>query len=461
MSTRSVLDDVRGVERWKATGPHARPSKIAVLRIEPSQLEDVTWHLPPSKSHTIRWTLMGAGGGGTCRLIGADGSGRDARAMHRMVQQLGGRIETDEGDWIIQGVGASGFTRPPSVLHAGNSGTAFRLIAATVATMAAPVMVDGDRNLRERGFHVLRGVLDSAGVQVSHGIEGEELPILLHGPPSLSEVHVDVQRSSQPLSALLIASPWFPHPIEVHQQGVAVSRRHMRLTAEIVAACGGPLHDLDQSTLILSPFDVEPPAQIQIPSDASMLPFAMLAASLHDITVHVPGFVRDEHALGHDLILDHTSHLALSVVVDASGVTICSTDTEDETVTIDIRDANDLITPLAALMAISGGGRILGAAHARWKESDRIHRTVQMLAGFGLHIEAQEDGLIIHPSDLKPPSNLIDTYGDHRLQMTAVLLASKVGGDVIGAGLHEVADPSALERLERAGARIESKLIQP
>ena len=84
-----------------------------------------------------------------------------------------------------------------------------------------------------------------------------------------------------------------------------------------------------------------------------------------------------------------------------------------------------------------------------------------MLAGFGMHIEAQEDGLIIHPSDLKPPSNLIDTYGDHRLQMTAVLLASKVGGDVIGAGLHEVADPSALERLERAGARIESKLIQP
>ena len=235
MSTRSVLDDVRGVERWKATGPHARPSKIAVLRIEPSQLEDVTWHLPPSKSHTIRWTLMGAGGGGACRLIGADGSGRDARAMHRMVQQLGGRIETDGGDWIIHGVGASGFTRPPSVLHAGNSGTAFRLIAPTVATMAAPVMVDGDRNLRERGFHVLRGVLDSAGVRVSHGIEGEELPILLHGPPSLSEVHVDVQRSSQPLSALLIASPRFPHPIEVHQQGVAVSRRHMRLTAEIVA----------------------------------------------------------------------------------------------------------------------------------------------------------------------------------------------------------------------------------
>ena len=89
--------------------------KIAVLSIEPSQLEDVTWHLPPSKSHAIRWTLMGAGGGGTCRLIGADGSGRDARAMHRMVQQLGGRIETEEGDWIIHGVGASGFTRPPSV----------------------------------------------------------------------------------------------------------------------------------------------------------------------------------------------------------------------------------------------------------------------------------------------------------------------------------------------------------
>ena len=39
--------------------------------------------------------------------------------------------------------------------------------------------------------------------------------------------------------------------------------------------------------------------------------------------------------------------------------------------------------------------------------------------------------------------------------MTAVLLASKTGGDVIGQTLHHVADETFLQRLEDAGVGIE------
>ena len=46
----------------------------------------------------------------------------------------------------------------------------------------------------------------------------------------------------------------------------------------------------------------------------------------------------------------------------------------------------------------------------------------------------------------KPPVS-VDTFGDHRIQMTAVLLATETGGVVEGSDLHNIADPGFLNRL--------------
>ena len=49
------------------------------------------------------------------------------------------------------------------------------------------------------------------------------------------------------------------------------------------------------------------------------------------------------------------------------------------------------------------------------------------------------------------PDDIVETYGDHRMQMTAILLASRCGGMIEGADLHEVAWPSYLEQLTACG----------
>ena len=49
-----------------------------------------------------------------------------------------------------------------------------------------------------------------------------------------------------------------------------------------------------------------------------------------------------------------------------------------------LRDSNDLITPMAAWLAIGEGGTISGASHAALKESNRITKTVEMLSQFGI-----------------------------------------------------------------------------
>ena len=60
---------------------------------------------------------------------------------------------------------------------------------------------------------------------------------------------------------------------------------------------------------------------------------------------------------------------------------------------LDLRDANDLITPVAAMMALGAGGVLRGAAHAAHKETNRLSGTQAMLDHFGIRVNLTPDGM--------------------------------------------------------------------
>ena len=63
---------------------------------------------------------------------------------------------------------------------------------------------------------------------------------------------------------------------------------------------------------------------------------------------------------------------------------------------------------------------------------------------------------------ISQPDGLVQTYGDHRMQMTALVLAMGCPSTVLveGSELHEVADPEAVQRWKAAGT-IETVLHEP
>ena len=100
-------------------------------------------------------------------------------------------------------------------------------------------------------------------------------------------------------------------------------------------------------------------------------------------------------------------------------------------------------------MAVGGGGEIVGASHAQFKESNRIGRTVEMLAAYSIEVEGTTDGLKISGGqNPTTPLHIVPTFGDHRMQMTAVILAPKVGAEIEGASLHEVSFPEFLNLIQ-------------
>jgi 3-phosphoshikimate 1-carboxyvinyltransferase len=123
---------------------------------------------------------------------------------------------------------------------------------------------------------------------------------------------------------------------------------------------------------------------------------------------------------------------------------------------INLRDASDIITPAAALMAISSGGDIIGAAHSKGKETNRILRTCELLEKFSLSCSTMKDGLSLLGGEIpKKPNEPIDTHMDHRLAMTAVILATYCGGEIMNPEIVKVTHPDFLEMIKSL------KILQP
>ena len=370
------------------------PEGKEVLIVQPSALSGML-KLPPSKSHAMRWLALASMDFSPTKIRMWE-IGKDVNSMIECLQLLG--IKWDDGT-IFGGE----LSRPSGTLDCGNSGTALRFLIGQSATCDFSIRLDGDSSLRARSSLQL---VNSLGVQFNSSNQNSELPLEIKGPIKATEIEIDVSKTSQFHSSLMLMTPR-TNGFNLTTKGDAVSRKHSELTWKLCQLTG--------AENIGVPWKVNCP-DVEIPPDASMMAFAKLAG------LELQNQPSDKDSIGHSL---------------------------ENSV---LRDSNDLITPMAAWLALGEGGLISGAAHAALKESTRITKTVAMLSKFGIIASANDDGILLEGGQVpQTPDEIVETYGDHRMQMTAILLASRCGGMIEGADLHEVAWPSYLEQLTACG----------
>ena len=371
------------------------------LKIKQSSLSGML-KLPPSKSHSMRWLTLASMDSSPTQIKMWE-VGQDVQALIDCFIKLG--LEWDGN--IFKG----GKLSPTEEdLDCKNSGTALRFLIAQSASCAFPISLDGDSSLRARSSLQLLKSLDL----IDHDVQEQQYPISISGPLTKTVIEIDVSKTSQFYSSLLLMAPR-TNGFEILTKGSAVSRKHSELTWELCKETG--------ATEPGKPWIVDCP-DIEIPPDASMMAFAKLSG------LDVSNQPEVSDSIGHSL---ENSML---------------------------RDSNDLITPMAAWLALGDGGTISGASHAALKESNRITKTVELLSQFDIKSTASIDGIRIDGGQTpKRPDGMVRTFGDHRIQMTAILLASICGGNIEGSNLHQVAWPSYLQQLKDCGLKFE--IIQP
>ena len=389
-------------------------------RIEPITPKGVfEYRLPPSKSHMIRELMLASKSMKNTEIIFNGTPGEDIISMSNCLELMGVEIIKEERKWIVKPP-KNGLIAPKEEIDCGNSGTVAKIMSVIAATFDSEIIVDGDSSLRNRSNIELANFLREMGCEVS----GNGFPCRIKGPMKIQKkLDIDVSRSSQPITSLILSSSDFKEEIDISLLGEKVSRGYLELTINLARKWGFEGR-LENNNIRLSNWDVKSPGTVIIPSEISLYPMAKLLEKLHqDLQIKVKR--------------NDPDNLLSSTLEDLE-----KTDLQ----ILNLVNASDIITPAAALMAISNGGEIIGAEHTKGKESDRIIKTCELLNAFSINCEPKKDGIKLYGKELpKRPEVEIKTHMDHRLAMTAVILATYCGAEIDNTEIIKVTHPEFMD----------------
>lgn len=419
-------------------------------RISPSGPIDASVAVPGSKSITNRALLCAALAGGQSELFGPLRSD-DTDAMKGGLAALGVRVETADVPWVVVGRGGS-LTAPDRALDARASGTTARFLCAAAALADGPVVIDGSPRMRERPIDDLTGALSELGVKVEEqGVRGCPPVRILGGGLPGGAVEIDAHRSSQFVSALLLAAPCADDSVLLRLRGPVVSRPYIDLTLAVMDRFGADAAWGCDDTLRVAPtgytacvFRIEPDAT------AASYPFA--AAAIAGGRVRLDD-IPDSSAQGDFAFLDLLERMGCEVSRNEGEVVVQRRDTPLRGIDADLNEIPDTVLTLAVVALFAEGPtRIRNVANLRIKETDRLDALQAELQKLGADARSGPDWLEIHPGPTRPA--IIETYDDHRMAMAFSLAGLRIPGVEIR-DPHCVAKtwPDYFEAMDFLGAR--------
>ncbi len=410
--------------------------------------------VPPSKSYTHRAVLMASLAEGGSTISNALFS-RDTRATMAACRSMGARLE--ESGLTIRVDGTAPRT-PEDVVNVENSGTTLRFMTSAFA--AAPegyVVLTGDSSIRRRPMQPLLDTLKELGVEAWSTRGNGCAPVVVRaGGIAGGSATIRGDVSSQFVSSLLISSPMAERETSLAVAD-AVSRPYIEATLNLSRRFGIRIEREGFTRFQVAPGQRYEHCDFTVPADFSSASFIVAAVGLaggkvvlEDLNPALPQ--------GDSAILGIASAMGVRVNQGDDSVTVESDGAGLNGGTFNLGDTPDLLPVVAALALRSESPvEVVGTAHARFKETDRIAILSSELSKLGVKIEERQDGMKISPSgELR--SALLDAHDDHRMFMAFSLASLLVPGGVpvVGAESLDVSYPGFLEDMKRLGARVES-----
>ncbi|WP_400207866.1 3-phosphoshikimate 1-carboxyvinyltransferase [Methanomethylophilus alvi] len=401
---------------------------------------------PPSKSHTHRAIIMSALSEGRCE-VSSPLISFDTRATMDAVRAMGAVVTEREGSVTVE---CESIHAPDRTIDVMNSGTTMRLMTGISSLFSEKVVLTGDSSIQKRPMGPLLDSLSAAGVECSSN--GGKPPVEVRGPITGSELVIDGGVSSQFVSSLIMSSPLTGRPTDVRITGHLVSKPYIDITTSMMGKFG--VEVTEEGNV----FHAEPqhysPTDYRVPADFSSSAFPLVAGGIAG-RVTARGMDMSDPQ-GDRKIIDVLKEAGCDVEVSGDEVT-CSNTGRLEGAEIDMGDIPDLFPVVAVLLSTAKGrSRLYGAPHLRFKESDRIALTENMLRTLGADIRGTEDGCVIEGVE-RLHGGRIEHNGDHRMMMAAAVASLVSDGPVLmeNDACWNVSYPGFPEQMRSIGMDIE------
>ncbi len=399
------------------------------LAVPPAREMAGELRVPSSKSATNRALLAAALTAGPVTIVRPLESD-DTAALRRCLAAMGATIREEADRVTVRGPLAASADRV-TTLDAVDSGTAARFLTAVAAAVPGRFRLTGSARLRERPVGELVDALRRAGARVEYGGPEGFLPLTIDGGTLRSgEVTVDASRSSQFLSALLLAGPAVDGGLTVRATGPVASAPYVRTTVETLRELGHEV--LEENGALRVRRGARVSDEYEVPGDYSSAVPLLAAVAAVGGHVRLTG-LRWPSSDADAGALPVLAAMGLAVAGSANQVEASASGTAIRPVRVSATGFPDAVPALAAAAAFADGtSRFEGIAHLRWKESDRLAALAGLLTAAGAKGVAESDAFVV-ASPIRPDVRLarLATYNDHRMAMAAAILALKRPGLLI------------------------------
>lgn len=378
---------------------------------------------PGSKSLTNRALVVAALADGPSHLTGVLDS-RDTQVMLDSLKRLGLHVLADSGACTVEIVGCRGkIPVGEANLWLENSGTSIRFLTAMCALGRGIYRLDGNDRMRQRPIDDLLETLAQLGVKVRSELGTNSPPVVVTSQGLEGGVaSVSAEKSSQFLSAALMAAPCARSSLELRLTGPMVSEPYIEMTLGVMRQFGVTV-DVQPGAYRIRPqtyrggrYDIEP--------DASAASYFFGLAAITGGRITVLGLSRD--ALQGDVhFVDALEQMGCDVEWGVDRITIQGRPLRG--IDIDMNAISDTAQTLAAVAPFADGPTtIRNIAHVRHKETDRITAVVTELQRLGVRADEHADGMTIYPGPVSPGE--VRTYDDHRMAMSFALIGLRAPG---------------------------------
>jgi len=403
--------------------------------------------VPGSKSITNRSLLMAALGLGKAHITGALFSD-DSRAFLDCLKSLGFRMDVYEDRKEINIIGMGGIIPlDEAEVNVGDAGTAARFITAMLGLSSGKYAIKCGKQMQSRPMKELFDVLEGLGTEIKYLKKKGHLPVEIKGCSLLQDkntkydrknrdefpdvnIELDISRSTQYLSALLMIAPVMKGDVHIHITGEKKTGSYVKITLGMLKEFGinvsfdeenGIYSVIGRSKPIVGNYHVEPDIS------AACYFYAIAAITRGTVTVKNVHFTSNQGDLEFIEVL---GVMGCEVKDLKEGIEV-SGPLHLHGVDVDMNDFSDQVLTMAAMAPfVDSPIFIRNVGHIRGQESDRMAVVEEVMNAMGLRCETEDGDIFIYP--VKDPEGVeVDTHNDHRVSMAFSIMGLKLDGVVI------------------------------
>ena len=383
----------------------------------------------PSKSDAHRLLICAALADNET-YIACSTSSEDIDATARCLEALGAVVRYQEGGFFVTPINRNADKKDRLSLDCGESGSTLRFMLPVCGALGVAVSFVMSGRLPARPLSPLYEEMTRSGCVLSkHGVS----PLDCQGQLRSGTYNIPGDISSQYISGLLFALPLLSGESKIQVTGILESRPYVDMTLDSIRRFGITVYEEnEQGNLVFRiPGNqvFRSPKTLRVEGDWSNAAFWLCAGALlpKDKKITCTGLNLNSRQ-GDRAVIEILERFGATIHIEADSVTVSPAPLSG--IDINAENTPDLVPVLAAVASVSNGATtVYNAKRLRIKESDRLVSVTALLTSLGGAVTETPDGLNINGREILS-GGVADSFGDHRIAMTAAIISAVCKGEV-------------------------------